>query len=217
MSDALVQLRNACSPGTPATPEQYVDCTSVRGGNVFASKVQADLIGHPVYTDKKALPTKKGFLHYLFSGHVGSGKSSELLHLKACLERDVVGAEQERFFTIVIDASEYLDEYDVKALDILLCGKVMGPEEALAIGLVNRVIEPENFMAEVMAFANKLAAGAGKAMGSIKAAVYEGMDLPMELALAVERRYARENCSTDDAREGLTAFAEKRKPNFTSR
>jgi enoyl-CoA hydratase len=104
-----------------------------------------------------------------------------------------------------------------KALDILLCGKVMGPEEALSVGLVNRVIEPENFMDEVMAFANKLASGAGKAMGSIKASVYEGFDLSMEQALAVERRHTKENCATLDAREGLSAFAEKRKPNFQSR
>jgi enoyl-CoA hydratase len=104
-----------------------------------------------------------------------------------------------------------------KALEMLLLGKVMGPEEALATGLVNRVIEPEQFMDEVMAFANKLAAGAGRAMAAIKASVYEGIDLPMDQALAVERRNARENCTTEDAREGLTAFAEKRKPNFLSR
>lgn len=104
-----------------------------------------------------------------------------------------------------------------KALDMLINGTVVGPEEALSIGLVNRVIAPENLMDEVMAFANKLATGAGKAMGSIKAAVYEGIDLPMEQALEVERRHARENCSTQDAKEGLTAFAEKRKPNFTSK
>jgi enoyl-CoA hydratase len=104
-----------------------------------------------------------------------------------------------------------------RALEMMLSGKVIGPDEALAIGLVNRVIEPENFMDEVMAFANKLASGAGKAMGAIKASVYEGIDLPMEQALAIECRYARENSSTDDAKEGLTAFAEKRRPNFQSR
>ena len=119
MSDALIQLRNACAPGTPAVASQYVDCTKVRGGNVFASKVQADLIGHPIFVTERDLPTKKGFLHYLFSGHVGSGKSSELLHLKECLEK-TESPQSSRFFTIVIDASEYLDEYDVKALDILL-------------------------------------------------------------------------------------------------
>ncbi|MDD5284631.1 MAG: enoyl-CoA hydratase-related protein [Desulfuromonadaceae bacterium] len=104
-----------------------------------------------------------------------------------------------------------------RALEMMLSGKVMGPEEALAIGLINRIIEPENFMGEVMAFANKLASGAGKAMGFIKAAVHEGIDLPMDQALAVELRYSRENRATLDAQEGLTAFAEKRKPIFQSR
>lgn len=104
-----------------------------------------------------------------------------------------------------------------KAMDILLRGKAMGPEEALAIGLVDRLIEPENFMEEVMNFAEQLASGAGKAMGYIKAAVYEGIDLPMEQALAIERKCGLENLGTHDAKEGLAAFAEKRKPNFLSR
>ena len=104
-----------------------------------------------------------------------------------------------------------------KARDILLCGKTMGPEEALAIGLVDRVIEPEIFRDEVMKFAARLASGAGKALGFIKAAVNEGLDLPMDQALAVERKYGLENLQTHDAKEGLTAFAEKRKPVFLSR
>ena len=104
-----------------------------------------------------------------------------------------------------------------KAMDILLRGKAMGPEEALAIGLVDRLIEQEVFMDEVMNFAEQLASGAGVAMGHIKAAVYEGIDLPMEQALAVERRYGLEILGTHDATEGLAAFAEKRKPNFLSR
>ncbi len=104
-----------------------------------------------------------------------------------------------------------------KALDILLRGKAMGPEEALEIGLVDRLIEPEFFMDEVMKFAEQLASGAGKAMGSIKAAVYEGIGLPMEEALAVERQHGLENLGTHDAKEGLTAFAEKRKPIFLGR
>jgi enoyl-CoA hydratase/carnithine racemase len=104
-----------------------------------------------------------------------------------------------------------------KAMDILLRGRAMGPEEALAIGLVDRVIEREIFMEEVMTFAGVLAAGAGVAMGYIKAAVREGIDLPMEQALAVERKYGLENLKTHDAKEGLKAFAEKRKPDFQSR
>src|SRR5512139_862468 len=104
-----------------------------------------------------------------------------------------------------------------RAMDILLRGRALGPEEALQIGFVDRVVEAGSLMEEVMAFARQLAAGAGKAMGYIKAAVREGFDLPMEQALAVERRYGLENLGTHDAKEGLAAFAEKRKPVFQSR
>lgn len=102
-----------------------------------------------------------------------------------------------------------------RAMDILLRGRSLTPEEALAIGLVDRVLEPGNFLDEVMAFANELAAGAGLAMGYIKAAVREGMELPLSLALAVERKYGLENLGSHDAKEGLTAFAGKRKPRFS--
>lgn len=104
-----------------------------------------------------------------------------------------------------------------RAMDILLQGKAMGPEDALKIGLVDRVIEAGDFMDEVAKFAAKLASGAGKAMGHIKAAVREGIDLPMDQALAVERRHSLENRKTHDAKEGLRAFAEKRKPDFLGR
>ncbi|GAB7025396.1 enoyl-CoA hydratase/isomerase family protein [Geotalea toluenoxydans] len=104
-----------------------------------------------------------------------------------------------------------------KALDILFRGRTMSPQEALEIGLVDKLIEPENFQAEVMQFAQELAAGAGKALGYIKAAVYEGIDLPLEQALAVERKYSAENSKTHDAKEGLTAFVEKRKPDFLNK
>ena len=103
-----------------------------------------------------------------------------------------------------------------KALDMLLRGRVLGPEEALEIGLVDRLFDAETFAEEVMAFATSLASGAGKALGCIKAAVHEGLELPMEQALALERAYGLENLLTHDAKEGLGAFAEKRKPNFTN-
>jgi len=104
-----------------------------------------------------------------------------------------------------------------KALDMLLRGKTLTPQEALEIGLVDHLIAPENFQEEVMTFAAQLASGAGKALGYIKASVYEGIDLPMEQALTIERKYSAENSKTHDAREGLTAFIEKRKPVFLNK
>lgn len=104
-----------------------------------------------------------------------------------------------------------------KALDMLLGGRALGPEEALAIGLVDRLFEAETFASEVMEFATTLASGAGKALGFIKASVHEGLELPMDQALEVERKYGLENLLTRDAKEGLKAFSEKRKPNFTNK
>jgi enoyl-CoA hydratase len=101
-----------------------------------------------------------------------------------------------------------------KALDMLLHGKTLTPEEALSCGLVDRIFPAAGFMDEVMAFAGHLAAGPGKALGNIKLAVNEGLALPLEQALAVERRYGLENLLTRDAKEGLNAFVEKRKPKF---
>ena len=103
-----------------------------------------------------------------------------------------------------------------KAMDILLRGRTLGGEEALAIGLVDRLFEAETFMEDVMAFAQQLASGAGKALGYIKVAVHEGLELPLDQALAVERSYSLENHQTLDAKEGLNAFAEKRKPVFAN-
>lgn len=104
-----------------------------------------------------------------------------------------------------------------KALDILLRARVLGPEEALEMGLVDRLFEAETFQEDVMAFAASLASGAGQALGCIKVAVQEGFELPIEKALEVERKYGLENLLTHDAKEGLAAFAEKRKPVFTNR
>ncbi len=103
------------------------------------------------------------------------------------------------------------------ALDMLLRGRVLAPEEALAIGLVDRLFDADTFASEVMEFATALASGAGKALGFIKVSVHEGLELTMEEALKVERKYGLENLRTRDAKEGLKAFSEKRKPNFTNK
>jgi len=102
-----------------------------------------------------------------------------------------------------------------RAMDILLRGRSLTPEEALGIGLVDRLLDPERFREEAAAFANELAAGAGMAMGYIKAAVREGLELPLSEGLKVERNYGLANLGSHDAKEGLAAFAGKRKPRFT--
>ncbi len=106
MSDVRADLYNACDPLTPATAEYYVDSSAVRGSNAFTKQV----IG--------GLALSKAPLRFLFSGHIGCGKSSELEHLRHTLEQPA--ATGKRFFPVLLDAGEYLNDYDVAPSDILL-------------------------------------------------------------------------------------------------
>jgi enoyl-CoA hydratase/carnithine racemase len=99
-----------------------------------------------------------------------------------------------------------------KALEMMLTGESVGPEEAHRLGLVNQLFPAEKLLEEAEAYARKVASGAGAAIGKIKQAVYQGMALPLKEALALERDLIEPLFKTEDAQEGLKAFAEKRQP-----
>jgi len=99
-----------------------------------------------------------------------------------------------------------------KALELMLTGENVGPEEAHRLGLVNRLFPAEKLLEETEAYARKAASGAGVAIGKIKQAVYQGIALPLKEALALERDLIEPLFKTEDAQEGLKAFAEKRQP-----
>jgi enoyl-CoA hydratase/carnithine racemase len=101
-----------------------------------------------------------------------------------------------------------------RALELMLTGRQVDPDEALALGILNRTIAPGDLEAETRAFAERLAGGPTKAIGNIKLSVHEGIDRPLEEGLARERELVGELFRSDDGREGLTAFLEKRKPAF---
>src|SRR3990172_3319712 len=98
-----------------------------------------------------------------------------------------------------------------KALEMMITGEAVGPDEALRLGLVNRVFPADKLMVETEALASKLAAGASMAVGHIKRAVYDGMARPLHDALALERELIEPLFDSADAKEGFAAFAEKRK------
>jgi enoyl-CoA hydratase/carnithine racemase len=104
-----------------------------------------------------------------------------------------------------------------KALELMLTGETVGPEEAHRLGLVNRLFPADRLLAETEAYARKVAAGASAAIGRIKQAVYQGMALPLGEALALERDLIEPLFETEDAQEGLKAFAEKRQPVYKGR
>ena len=103
----------------------------------------------------------------------------------------------------------------VAALDLLLTGRHITADEALGLGLVNRVVPAADLMTEARRLASELAAKAPVAMRSILDAVNRGLDLPLDRAQFLEAALFGLVASTDDKREGTTAFLEKRKPRFT--
>lgn len=104
-----------------------------------------------------------------------------------------------------------------RALDMMITGKLLTPEEALQIGLVNYVFPKETFAEQVMAYAKALANGPARAVSLIKRSVVEGVEMPLTAGLALERELQNRLFITEDAKEGLSAFVEKRKPNFKGR
>src|SRR5207249_5110932 len=85
---------------------------------------------------------------------------------------------------------------------------------ALELGVVDRVFAPDALVSEAVDYIAKLAAGPTLAIGNIKIAARLGADLPMEGALALEREAVWRLFMSEDAAEGLAAFAEKRTPNW---
>ena len=104
-----------------------------------------------------------------------------------------------------------------RALDMMVTGRLLSPEEAEAIGLVNHVYPKESFVADVDAYAKNLAHGPARAISLIKRSVIEGVEMPLTAGLALERELQNRLFVTEDAKEGLAAFVEKRKPSFKGR
>ena len=101
-----------------------------------------------------------------------------------------------------------------KALEMMISGEPVGPEEALRLGIVNKLFPPDKLIEETGAYANKLAAGATVAVGQIKRAVYQGISMDLSDALALERELIEPLFDSEDAMEGLAAFTEKRPPKY---
>jgi enoyl-CoA hydratase/carnithine racemase len=109
-----------------------------------------------------------------------------------------------------------------RAIDLMTAGRNFGIDEALSLGVVNRIFEAatvDDFMAQVRTAAREYCAPgrASHAVGLIKRAVQSGAEVPLEAGLALERELQQQLFRSEDAREGIAAYNDRRKPEFKGR
>ncbi len=109
-----------------------------------------------------------------------------------------------------------------KAIELMATGRLFDLDEAKALGIVNDVWEAETadaFITRVLEYASKFTPpnAAAKAIGNIKRSVQTGAELPLQDGLALERELQQLLFQSGDAKEGLAANVEKRKPEFKGR
>jgi len=106
-----------------------------------------------------------------------------------------------------------------KAIELMATGELFDFERGVELGLVNQLFESEGidqFREQVMAYAGQFTTPkrAAFAIGRIKRSVQTGAELPLESGLAVERELQQQLFQSEDAKEGLAAYTEKRKAEF---
>ena len=103
------------------------------------------------------------------------------------------------------------------AMELLLLGDSVGADEALRMGLVNRVVPADEVLPTAMAFAARIAANGPVAVRAIKRTVRDGSGLPLGASYDLEDAAKAAIMATEDAREGPLAFMEKRPAVFRGR
>ena len=106
-----------------------------------------------------------------------------------------------------------------KAIELMALGKTFTFAEAKDLGIINEIFERENFMTNVFGYARQFCPPnkAALAVGRIKRAVQSGWEIPIESGLALERENQQLLFESDDAKEGLNAYIEKRSAVFTAK
>jgi enoyl-CoA hydratase len=97
---------------------------------------------------------------------------------------------------------------------LMYTGDLYPAAEMAAIGLVNRVVEDSQLESEVQALAEKIASKSPLGLRRMKMLINDGLDMPADLAMKMEKLVSAEHMRSNDAAEGGRAFKEKRKPEF---
>ena len=106
-----------------------------------------------------------------------------------------------------------------RSIEFMATGETFSFEKAEELGLVNKVFDSDGFWEQVQLYARQFCPPnkASKAVGAIKRAVQSGMEVPFESALAIERELQQQLFQSEDAKEGIAAYTEKRMASFKAR
>ncbi len=136
----------------------------------------------------------------------------------------VVAAEGVKFIEVFVRRGMYPDAGGMfllprlvglaKAKEILFFGEDILAEKALELGLINKVVPKDKLMDEAMALAKRLAAGPTRAIGMMKKVLNRSFELDIQTVLEFEAAFQGILVSTDDVKEGIQSFLEKRPPEF---
>ncbi|HYG60789.1 MAG TPA: enoyl-CoA hydratase-related protein [Symbiobacteriaceae bacterium] len=103
------------------------------------------------------------------------------------------------------------------AMDMLLTGRMLTAQEAKAAGLVSRVVPPEAYLEEAKKVAEEIAAKSPVALQLAKEAVQQAFETTLAGGVVMERRLFQLSFASEDQKEGMKAFMEKRKPEWKGR
>lgn len=172
---------------------------------------------HPIMFAMRRMP--KPIIASCRGAAAGAGVSIAL----AC---DLVIAAEDAFFTLAYckigtspdgSSSFHLPRAVgiKKAMEIALLGDRFGAQEAKDIGMINFVVPTESIEAETAKLASRLASGPTHVYGNTKALFYRSLESEFESQLQAEAEYFSDCASRQDFKEGVSAFIEKRSPEFT--
>lgn len=101
------------------------------------------------------------------------------------------------------------------AKEIIFQARKLDAKTALALGIVDRICEAGSLMEEALQYADSMQGGSPVSISVVKSCINEGIEHPLNKGLAIEMEGLEQLLNTADAREGVTAFLEKRKPAFS--